>query len=42
MMPLTAEEARRQAEAEGLTLVRAEGGSTGYWNACRGAAHTLL
>ena len=28
--PLTAEEALRQAEAEGLTLVRSEGSSTGY------------
>jgi len=28
--PLTAEEALRQAEAEGLTLVRAESSSTGY------------
>ena len=34
--PLTAEEARKQAEAEGLTLLRSEGGrySTGYKGVC--------
>ena len=32
--PLTAEEAVRQAEAEGLTLLRSERGSAGYKNVC--------
>ena len=32
--PLTAEEALRQAEAEGLTLLRSESGRTGYKGVC--------